>query len=72
MNEEILNTRGGTKRFIWVPKTPKSKVPKKVPKSCFSFRQADVVIAWLEEIDMKCSQKEAYTGVSHFLFLICS
>ena len=28
-NEEILNT---TKRFKWVPKTPKSKVPQKVPK----------------------------------------
>ncbi|EFX65257.1 hypothetical protein DAPPUDRAFT_117438 [Daphnia pulex] len=29
--KEFLNKRG-TKRFIWVPKTPKSKVPKKVPK----------------------------------------
>jgi hypothetical protein len=41
-------------------------------ESCFSFRQADVAIASLEEIDMKCSQEEAYTGVSQFLFLICS
>jgi hypothetical protein len=35
INEEILNKRG-TKRFIWVPKTPKSKgYEKDVPKKSF-------------------------------------
>ncbi|KAK4024395.1 hypothetical protein OUZ56_009817 [Daphnia magna] len=32
-----------------------------VGKSCFSLRKSDVVIAWLEEIDKKCSHKEADT-----------